>query len=370
MVRRLLLLNGFAIIAVVIFHATGWGFVAMFSWTHRYMAVTSPNYDQLGSIWYYMGRIVEQFVVFSVPAFLFVSGFFIAFATGRTRPNVKWDLIKSRIQNLLIPYLLWSFALFALYFIQGTRYSPGQYLILLITGKTNPAYYFVPLLVQYYLLSPIIVPLAKKNWLPLLVVTFIIQLSVQILYYPDLLGLNLPNAQLLGSLIPKWFFPSRLFWFTFGVIIGFHYSEMKAQLAKYKWFFIGFAILLLPLGVLEWEYYLKLSGKQWMVHRETIIDTAYTIFFILSFITIDKISDLPFSKKLDTLGSKSYGIYLIHSPVMEYTARGIYHLAPWILGYQILFQPIIVLTGLGIPLLMMSIVAKSPVRKYYQYLFG
>ena len=147
MIRRLLLLNGLAIMSVVIFHATGWGFVAMFSWTHRYMPVTSPNYDQVGSIWYYIGQIVEQFVVFSVPAFLFVSGFFIAFATGRNRPNVNWNTIKSRIQNLIIPYLVWSFLLFILLFAQGTRYSVKQYLVLLITGQTNPAYYFVPLLI-------------------------------------------------------------------------------------------------------------------------------------------------------------------------------------------------------------------------------
>jgi len=36
MVRRLLYINGLAIIAVVMFHAAGMGFVAMFFWYQRY----------------------------------------------------------------------------------------------------------------------------------------------------------------------------------------------------------------------------------------------------------------------------------------------------------------------------------------------
>ena len=370
MIKKLLLLNGFAILGVIIFHATGWGYVAMFSWTHQYLPVTSPNYDQLGSLSYFVGRLIEQLVVFSVPAFLFVSGFFIAFATGRNRPNVSWSIIKSKIKYLVIPYLIWSFVIFLLLFLQGTRYTPKQYIIFLFTGQTNPAYYFVPLLIQFYLLSPIIVPLAKKRWKPLLVVTFAIQLIVQALYYPELLGLGGSGLSSLAILIPKWFFPSRIFWFTAGVVIGFNQSQLKLWLARYKWYFLSLTVVLVPLGILEWEYYLRIAGRQWFDHKETYIDTFYSIAFILSFLAFDRISKVPFSKQLGDIAGKSFGIYLIHSPVMEYTARAIYHLLPWILAYQLIFQPILIVLGLGVPLLLMSIVNKSPVRRYYQYLFG
>ena len=164
MVRRLLLLNGFSILGVILYHSVGWGFVAMFSWAHRYMPVLSPNFDQIGGIPYYAMRFVEQLVVFTIPAFLFVSGFFVAFATGRMQSNIKWETIGARIKRMLIPYLIWSFVLFGLFFIQGNLYTLQQYLRMLFTGQTNPAYYYVPLLIQFYLLSPLIVPLAKRNW--------------------------------------------------------------------------------------------------------------------------------------------------------------------------------------------------------------
>ena len=47
--RKLFLLNGLAIQAVVANHASGWGITAMFWWAHRYLPVESPNFDQLGS---------------------------------------------------------------------------------------------------------------------------------------------------------------------------------------------------------------------------------------------------------------------------------------------------------------------------------
>jgi len=370
MIRRLLLLNGFSTLGLILYHSVGWGFVAMFSWTHRYLPVASPNYDQLGSLSYLLMRFVEQLVIFTIPAFLFVSGFFIAFATGKTHSNIGWGTIRARIKKMLIPYLIWSMALFGLMFIQGNRFTPLQYLRMLLTGQTNPAFYYVPLLIQYYLLSPLIVPLAKKYWKPLLFFTGIIQLAVQTSYYPALLGLDAPNLQMLPTLIPKWFFPARIFWFALGVVAGFHIKTLKIWLDRYKWYFFVSVLVLIPLGMLEWEYYLRISGQIWVDSRETFLDTLYTLAFLFSFLAFDKISSTPFSKQIGDLGSKSFGIYITHSPVMEYTARGIYHLAPWIMGYQILFQPILILAGLGIPLVFMSIVNKSPARKYYQYLFG
>ena len=51
--RRLPLLNGFAILAVVSSHATGWGYMAMVWWADRYRPVEVPNFDQLYTPSYY-----------------------------------------------------------------------------------------------------------------------------------------------------------------------------------------------------------------------------------------------------------------------------------------------------------------------------
>ena len=82
MAKRLLLLNGVAIVCVILFHATGFGFTAMFAWAHRYREVSSPNFDAVGTGAYYAFRLIEQFVVFAIPAFLFVSGYFVSVASA------------------------------------------------------------------------------------------------------------------------------------------------------------------------------------------------------------------------------------------------------------------------------------------------
>ena len=76
--RQIPILRGLAILAVVYNHATGWGYTAMFWWADRYRQVGSlPNYDQMGSLPYYVLAVIQQLAQFSVPAFLFISGFFI-----------------------------------------------------------------------------------------------------------------------------------------------------------------------------------------------------------------------------------------------------------------------------------------------------
>jgi peptidoglycan/LPS O-acetylase OafA/YrhL len=369
MIRRFLLLNGFAILAVILFHASGWGFVAMFAWPHRYLPVTSPNYDQLGSLSYYGLRAVEQLIVFSIPAFLFVSGFFIAFATGRNQTTVSWKIVGTRIKFLLIPYLLWSFIIFVLFFLEGKRFSPVGYLRMLLTGETNPAYYFVPLLSQFYLLSPFLIPLARHRWVALLVVAGLIQLAVQLSQYPFLLGLDLPAIQPFVDVVPKWLFPARIFWFSFGIVAGFHLNGLKEWITKYKWFLLAVVLITYVVGIFEWEVYFRLSGEEWLNHRETLIDNLYSAALVLTLLAFN-VSAVPLSKQIGDLGTKSFGIYLVHSPVMEYLSRIIFHLAPWILAYQIIFQPILIVVGLAVPLLLMALVKRSPARGFYQYIFG
>ncbi len=370
MVKRFLTFNGVAIVSVILFHAVGQGFVALFFWADRYRPVTVPNFDQVGSPIYYAFRTVEQLAVFSIPFFLFVSGYFIAFATGRIQKNIRGQVVFSRVRDLIIPYLLWSFiVIFIEILLDGRVRTPVRYLQLLLVGGASPAYYYIPLLIQFYLLTPLLVPLAKKHWVGLLIVTALIQLLVQLLHYPVLLGLDLPGLTPLINLIPKWIFIARIFWFTFGVIVGFQIKIIKPFLSSKKWWLLGASVLMIPLGIWEWEVYLRISGDVWIDHRETIIDTIYSLLIILTIVSFDRMK-IPFSDRLSSLGTKSFGIYLVHPIVMIYVSRLIARFAPQLLGIQILFQAIIIVLGLGLPLAMMYAVDHTSLRRAYRYIFG
>ena len=371
MIRRFLLLNGLATLGVVLNHAVPWGFIAMFWWTHRYMPVEVPNFDQMGSTTYYVLRAIEQLIMFSIPAFLFVSGFFVSVTTGRKRRTVAPSMVGNRLLYLIIPYLLWTAVIFALDFAQGIVYSGQGYLTRILTGGATPAYYYVPLLTQLYLLSLLLVPAARSRPGLLLGITAVIQLTIQTIIYLDTLQIGLAVIEPLLFLTPSWFFPGHLFWFTAGIVIGFHTKAFQQFIGRVKWGMVTAVVILFVVGIIEWELILGYSPADWLSPRNTIIDSLYAIAFISAFLAFDKLT-LPRSKELGDLGGKSYGVYLVHMPVLELTARGIYQLIPALLAYQIIMQPILIVTGLGVPLLLMAIVnaSWSPIRPYYRYIFG
>lgn len=371
MIRRFLLLNGLAVLGVVLNHSAAWGFIALFWWTHRYWPVDVPNFDQMGNAVYLGLRGVEQLIMFSIPAFLFVSGFFIAVTVGRQRANVSGQVIWARLVYLIIPYLLWSAIIFLGDFLQGEVHSATGYAWRILTGGATAAYYYVPLLCQLYLLSPLLAPLARSRPLLLLLATGMIQLTAQTVLYLDTLGLETALTESLHFLKPSWFFPGHLFWFTAGIVVGFNLKAFQRFLTRGRWLWLAATLFLFGLGVYEWEAVLRFSGQDWLPPRNTIIDSFYAAAFILTFLAFDKVS-LPFPKQVGDLGGKAYGVYLAHMPAIELTARGVYHIFPALLAYQILFVALLAIAGLAVPLLLMAVVSLSwlPTRRYYRYVFG
>jgi surface polysaccharide O-acyltransferase-like enzyme len=368
MAKRLLLLNGIAIFCVILFHATGFGFTAMFSWAHRYRPVTSPNYDQIGTAAYYVLRVVEQFVVFCIPAFLFVSGYFVSVLAGRSRA-LEPRAVVAKVRNLLWPYLVWSTVVLVGLALQGRILSETQYLRHLVTGSSNPNFYYVPILIQLYVLAPAIVLLARWRWRALLAVSAAVQIAVYAVQYPIVLGVDAPAVRALGALLPKYFFLVHLFWFTFGVVAGLQTQRFRQVLERARPWLPVAVVALFALGLVEWELLLRWSGGPWTENRITLVDGIYAGAVLLSFLAFAEL-ELPFSSALVALGARSYGIYLVHGLVMEYFSRGLYHFAPWVLSQQIVFQPLLIALGLSVPLLLMLAVSRSPSRNLYGYLFG
>jgi peptidoglycan/LPS O-acetylase OafA/YrhL len=368
-VRRLLYLSGLSIFAVVIFHAAGLGFVAMFAWAHRYTdAASGATPDAAGSLSYWLLRAEEQITVFAIPAFMFVSGFFMAFATGRAQRTVAWSSVLARIKGLLIPYTVWTLVLLGFAFVQGRRLGLAGLAQMYLTGSVSPAYYYVPLLIQLYLLAPFLIPVARKKPITLLVITGLIQLAVLLSYYPLLLGAKNPQLIALGQLIPKWLFITRIFAFSSGIVAGFHLPALKGFLEKSRVWLIVAALALIPVGIIEWEF-MTARSSEWLAHRETFVDVLYSAALILAILAASQTA-LPFTRSLEALGGRTYGVYLIHMFGMESFARGLYHFAPTLLGYQIILQPLLIAVGLVIPLGLMWLVSHTPANRYYRYIFG
>ncbi len=365
--RQIPLLRGLAILAVVCNHAAGWGYIAMFWWTHRYRQVASlPNYDQMGSLPYYGLVVVQQLALFSVPAFLFISGFFISYAARGSSSTLSWKVVRARIVNLLWPYMVWSLGIFIGDGLQGKGYSLAEYMRRLAVGEATDAYFFVPLLCQFYLLSPLIARLSKRKGGVLIAVSVLIQLAATGLLYLPLLRADPPDSLYSGG----WVFIWHAIYFPLGTVCGFNYSRLKPWLARAKWGLLVATAVLGALSVLESEVlYRETMNYGWARGAFKFSTILYSIAFILFFLALNSAS-LPFKHTINWIGTRSYGIYLLHPKVLEIVGRAIYHAAPWVLAHQVLYQPVLIVSGVGIPLLLMSCVMKSRAKKFHHYLFG
>jgi peptidoglycan/LPS O-acetylase OafA/YrhL len=368
MIKRLLILNGLAAVCAVINHAVVWELTAMFWWTDRYLpAGTSVN--QYESWRFFTVGLIDQLVFFGIFAFLFVSGFFIAVATGRAQKTLPWRVVLQRVKFLIIPYLIWTGVILALNLAQGQSYTLAELVKIILLGGASPPYYYVILLVQLYILSPLLVPLARGRWVLLLVVTGLLQLMTLAAYYAGTFKIELGMLEPVVKVLQNWHLIGYAFWFVLGMVIGFHLQEIRPSLVRRRWLYFGGMVFTFVLGFLEWSLIRQLSGREWSSPQVLFFNRLFVLFLLLSFVAFESFP-IPFSSFFSKLGPKSYGIYLVHVIPLELTARLIYHIAPVLLAYQIVFLPLLVLAGVSIPVLMMEVVNRSFFRRYYKYIFG
>ena len=361
MIKKLLVLNGFAVLGVAIHHAAAYGLLALFTWTHAYRDVVTPNYDMLGtpSYWYLIGaRLLIG--SYAIPAFLIVSGFFAAFASGK-EGKMPWSAVWSRIQKFFWPFVIWTFL-----FIIMRQMSPRE----ITFGFLMRTYYYIPLIIQLYILAPLIGPFVKKNWRMALIITAVIQLTVQGFGYLLLLGVESDALRVANDLTPRFIFTSRIFYFTLGMALGYHRKLFSNWLKRARF---GLLIGLIAFGILsivEYQIVDNYLSDRWLGPNFIgIFRTLYAVTFSLTFLAFDKVK-WPLEKQLNQLGTMSLGVYLANTPVIYVISSLMFQLIPWTLGVQLIYQPVLIVTGLLIPVFLMTLWSKSPVRRYYQVVFG
>jgi surface polysaccharide O-acyltransferase-like enzyme len=365
MSRKLLSLTGLSILAVVLNHASGFGFIALFWWTNRYRPVAVPNFDQLWTAIFCVLLVIREITLFSVPAFLFVSGYFIAYAFHPNITKKGYETIKPRIMNLLIPYLIWSIIIFVFsYILIGDKLNLSEYIVRLVLGRATDPYFYIPIILQLYLLAPILVRLAINNWKRLLIISIILRIFVVVWNYLSFI----PNMKVNSP--PSVLFIGWTIYFILGVLYGYYPERFKLWLSRNKsnlpfWMFF-FAVLMIIETVFLFS---RNNNFDWIGNQYLFSVTIFAILFIFWYISIERLG-AAFRKILFVLGEHVYGIYLIHPIVLTYISKFLYHIAPKILAVQVLYQSILVVSGLLIPLIFMHFFSESRFRRYYRYIFG
>lgn len=277
---------------------------------HTYVAGDLTSVD--GTI-----RIVlRQFLNCAVPIFLALSAFFL----GKKKLDTRTSIVafwKKQIPKVYIPCLIWSIPLFLLSVIGGKDIVYGL-VMLLICGYS--IYYFIALIIQYYLLLPLLQKYPRTMLISSVIISTIS--IVVVTYLSSVKGLQLPLILYAGPFVT---------WFVF-YMLGVYYSKhdrdysMKGVLCLV---FIGFILECVE------TYYLNINyGGGAGIKLSSFIYSYGIILLVLCPKAQALYKDNHFTSSIAYIGKISFGLYLIHCYVIT-VLKAISPISSWFISFGV-----------------------------------
>lgn len=264
--KKIQILRGLAILAVVFIHTGNGGMCQVFC---------------------------RPFINFAVGMFLFLSGYL----TKIDRSD-WYSLFIKRISKVLIPYVIWS----VLYSLPHT--TPKDLIVNLITARSSAMLYYIFVYIQFVLLTPLLGKLAKgkAQWVGWLVAP----LSVLVFkYYWLLTGTHLNKYVSIAWGV------SCLGWFTYyylGLILG---NGLLKKILPLRTVLVLWGLSFL-LQMLEGYWWLLLGDNNCGTQIKLSSFLTTSLFLVISYYYLTEERIKLDSKVLLYLGDYSFGIFFIH----------------------------------------------------------
>jgi len=254
----------------------------------------------------------------AVAVFLILSGFGLTFSLARSgEPDGGWlGWYRGRLLRLFPMY--WVAHIIYLFSPFVSRPEPLDYRFVLsflgdriwpvdtIFYYINPAWWYFGLLVELYLVFPVLFRLLQKigPWWFLVVCGVVTLLSRYLLLM--VIGAH-------GYYVQGAFFGSRLWEFAAGMALGWFYRRNQA--AAQDWLFTGRTLFI---GVIVYVLGLYSYGGGMMAYIFTDALIGAGLFIILAHVSIWADLLPSFGRMVAYVGAFSYGLYLLHQPYVIY----------------------------------------------------
>lgn len=292
------IMRGIAIIAVVMIHLTG------------LPVRTFPA----GSLSHTLYAVLNSFVQFAVPAFIFISALVLAYG-ARKRGVIDWkQFYLKRWWQVVVPYLVWT-VIYVVYRVVTT--SSGLYEVQsvkywafwLVFGKAYYHLYYLSIIIQFYVFFPVLFWFLQRiRWN--LFILLPVALAAQVAIYWG-------NRLYFYHVFP---YARPFIWYLFVILIGMwvggNYERFLSTIRKHRTVTgaVTLGALLCGTG------YIQMSVAN---YRGIPIDTFVYQMLWYFYVTAFSIVLLELSRSLGRVnsrindflrlaGSLSFGIYLIH----------------------------------------------------------
>ncbi len=348
--RNIPLLSAIAIAGIVLNHAT-WQILGGI-----------PAGDPRG----YAYMLLDQAGKVAIPAFMFIAGYFIAYATSGGRKPLTWSVVRARVTRLLWPWVLWSAIWLGGQSIIGARHFTVRGIFLALFSQ----YYFIPMLMTYTLLAPAMVALSRRSLRALLTAGAVVQALAVALFY-------LQTRHIITS-IPEWadLIPLQYlrfaFYFPFGLAVGMKPAAF-APLLRWRSALPWLTLLAYGLAVAEGSWAFWRGGPDWQRADSHVKASSMllSLGLLCCFMVYERIpTPKILGKTVRALSGSTYGIYLSHYLVVGVLDRILARFLPRPIPHGIGYAYILALTGLTLRLCLGMIGYSARFKRVRTLLFG
>lgn len=258
-----------------------------------------------GDVTWKFSLIIECIAYWAVPVFFMLSG--ATLLSYRERYTTK-EFLKKRLYRIVIPFLIWSVLLYLFLVISSNKpCSVKEFLISFVNCDIGVYWFFIPLISIYLtipVLSLIVSRIDRKYLWYMVAAEFILESFIpclcKLFHLPWFEFLNFPIATgylifvLLGYLLATQELKSRVRYIAYALAISalaFRYFYTCFSADKLLFNYLFFPSVLLAVGV----------------------------FIFFRHISQSKMNKINHHLNLSKLASYSFGIYLVHIPVLRIT---------------------------------------------------
>lgn len=297
------LLRALSTIAVILIHVTG---IILYNTSNK-------------GLTYNISLILNQLSRFSVPAFIFLSGFGLALSYKKESKYLYYLI--HRLKKIIPDYLVWS--IIYIFLIENPNLSYSDKIHNIFDGTLYYHFYFVPIIIILYLIFPIFYKFFKTKFA--LFITFFLNMGIYILLrYP-----NIPknvSEKLTRESTINW-----IFYFVLGVYLCTNYNKIHIFIKKHKTKLL--ILLLITTYILLKDTYSCLEINSSLDYGTTFIRPSVMLFstFFILYIMSFNFNNLSFKKILYIVSKHSYTIYLSH-PLLLYWLKKYYIENKYIIG--------------------------------------
>ncbi|SDW10554.1 acyltransferase family protein [Paenibacillus sp. CF384] len=283
---------------------------------------------------------------YAVPAFLFLSAL-VLFYNYDGQIGIRWgNFYGKRILGIIVPYVIWSF----LYYLlmneisrRSIKESWPKFFEGLLFGSNYAHLYYIVVLLQLFLLFPLLLRLIRIPWIR----SYLIPIGIL-----AQLGFYFSNHYLFHMGKPNAFIGSYFLYLFLGAHSGIKLSSTMNWLRKPKGLLYG-AILLLGINHVVQifvQLYDPLDAKySWFIYMKYVSVHGYATvccYFLIHISAMLHAKKWGVTKLLKELGVASFGIYLIHPFILNFWRSKVmtndplmYHLLIWAGGLAALMIP-------------------------------